>query len=237
MSKESDKLERQREEAFRRIDKKLDILELWLDNGIPFKLINGNKQVDSKGNYVLEDFPKSVRGLRLWNGKGNSKEVVAKYQIPAVQTSDKAWKAAPIATRIRAEGNEDRPSIFDLLKEKASIQRSNRQKTRINELEEKLTFSEKKCNGLANELVQLRIANKALEKDVRIAETRLEDARHVMSQQLDFKSKTIKQSENDNQILQNEIDKLKARLIENNIDFSDIEKSNSVISFPVSKDE
>lgn len=237
MSKESDKLERQREEAFRRIDKKLDILELWLDNGIPFKLIDGNKQVDSKGNYVLEDFPKSVRGLRLWNGKGNSKEVVAKYQIPAVQTSDKAWKAAPIATRIRAEGNEDRPSIFDLLKEKASIQRSNRQKTRINELEEKLTFSEKKCNGLANELVQLRIANKALEKDVRIAETRLEDARHVMSQQLDFKSKTIKQSENDNQILQNEIDKLKARLIENNIDFSDIEKSNSVISFPVSKDE
>ena len=83
----------------------------------------------------------------------------------------------------------------------------------------------------------MRIANKALEKDVRIAETRLEDARHVMSQQLDFKSKTIKQSENDNKTLQNEIDKLKARLIENNIDFSDIEQSNSVISFPVSKDE
>lgn len=237
MSKESDKLERQREEAFRRIDKKLDILELWLDEGIPFKLINGNKQVDSKGNYVLEDFPKSVRGLRLWNGKENSKEVVAKYQIPTTQTSDKAWKAAPSATRIRAEGNEDRPSIFDLLKEKASIQRSNKQKTRIDELEEKLRFSEKKCNGLAAELVQLRIANKALEKDVLIAETRLEDARHVMLQQLDFKSKTIKQSENDNKTLQNEIDKLKARLFENNIDFSDIEQSNSVISFPVSKDE
>ncbi|GAC03049.1 MAG: hypothetical protein CL578_18210 [Alteromonadaceae bacterium] len=237
MSKESDKLERQREEAFRRIDKKLDILELWLDEGIPFKLINGNKQVDSKGNYVLEDFPKSVRGLRLWNGKENSEEVVKKYHIPAAQTSDRAWKAAPSATRIRVEGNEDRASIFALLKEKASIQRSNKQKTRIDELEEKLTFSEKKSNGLAAELVQLRIANKALEKDVRIAETRLEDARHVMSQQLDFKSKTIKQSENDNKTLQNEIDKLKARLIENNIDFSDIEQSNSVISFPVSKDE
>ncbi|MCH2256036.1 MAG: hypothetical protein MK088_05340 [Alteromonas sp.] len=237
MSKESDKLEWQREEAFRRIDKKLDILELWLDEGIPFKLINGNKQVDSKGNYVLEDFPKSVRGLRLWNGKENSKEVVAKYQIPTTQTSDKAWKAAPSATRIRAEGNENRPNIFDLLKEKASIQRSNKQKTRIDELEEKLRFSEKKCNGLAAELVQLRIANKALEKDVLIAETRLEDSRHVMLQQLDFKSKTIKQSENDNKTLQNEIDKLKARLFENNIDFSDIEQSNSVISFPVSKDE
>lgn len=237
MSKVSDKLERQREEAFRRIDKKLDILELWLDEGIPFKLINGNKQVDSKGNYVLEDFPKSVRGLRLWNGKENSKEVVSKYQIPTTQTSDKAWKAAPSATRIRAEGNEDRPSIFALLKEKASIQRSNKQKTRIDELEEKLRFSEKKCNGLAAELVQLRIANKALEKDVLIAETRLEDARHLMLQQLDFKSKTIKQSENDNKSLQNEIDKLKARLFENNIDFSDIEQSNSVISFPVSKDE
>ena len=237
MSTEGDKLERQREEAFRRIDKKLDILELWLDEGIPFKLINGNKQVDSKGNYVLEDFPKSVRGLRLWNGKGNSEEVVAKYQIPTTQTSDKAWKAASSATRMRAEGNEDRPSIFALLKEKASIQRSNKQKTRIDDLEEKLTFSEKKCNGLAAELVQLRIANKALEKDVRIAETRLEDARHVMSQQLDFKSKAVKQLENNNNELQSEIDKLKARLIENNIDYSDIEKSSSVISFPGSKDE
>ena len=90
---------------------------------------------------------------------------------------------------------------------------------------------------MANELVQLRLENKALIKDVQTAETRLEDARHVMSQQLDFKSKTIKQLENENKAYQNEIDNLKARLVENNIDFSDIEKPTSVISFLGNKDE
>jgi hypothetical protein len=237
MSKDDEKLEHQRQEAFLRIDKKLDILELWINEGIPFTLVSGNKQVDTKGNYVLEYFPTSVRGLRLWNGEQNSKDVVKKYQIPTTQTSDKAWKAAPSTTHIRAEGNEDRLSIFALLKEKAAIQRSNKQKTKIDELEEKLMFNEKKCAGLANELVQLRLENKALVKELITAETRLSDARHVMSQQLDFKSKAIRQSESDNKTLKNEIDKLKARLIENDIDISNIENASSVINFPVSKDE
>ena len=237
MNNGNEKIENQRKEAFLRIDKKLDILELWLNEGIPFKLVNGNKQINSKGEYVLEYFPTSVRGLRLWNGEQNSEDVVEKYQIPRTQTSDKAWKAAPSATHIRAQGGVDRLSIFSLLKEKAAIQRSNKQKTRIDELKEKLIFSEKKCNGLASELVQLRLENKTLEKGLLTAEMRLSDSRHVMSQQLDFKNKAIRKSESDNKTLQNENDKLKSRLIENDIDFSDIEQATTVISFPVRRDE
>lgn len=237
MSKSTEKLELQRKEAFRRIDKKLNILEQWVNEGIPFKLVAGNRQVDTQGNYVLEYYPTSIRGLRLWNGEQNSEEVVREYQIPTTQTSDKAWKAAPSTTHIRVKGNKDRLSIFALLKEKAAIQRSNKQKTKIDELEEKLVFSEKNRVGLASELVQLRLENKALEKELSTSKTRLADAQLIMSQQLDFKNKTIRQSADDKKTLQNEIDRLKARLIENDIDISDIEKSSSVISFPVKSDE
>lgn len=228
----NNKPEKQRQEAFIRIDKKLDILEQWVKEGIPFKLVDGNKQLDAKGNYVLEYFPTSVSGLRLWTGESNSNEVAQKYQIPSSQTSDQAWKAAPKATHIRAEGNENRLSIFALLKEKAAIQRSNSQKTKLSELKEKLSFSETCRVGLASELVQLRLENKALESELSIAKARLTDAMHLMSQQLEFRQKAIQQADIDNTTLKNVMSKLKARLIENNIDISDIERSNSVISFP-----
>lgn len=233
----SNKLEKQRQEAFIRIDKKLDILEQWLNEGIPFKLIGGNKQVDANGNYVLEYFPTSVRGLRLWNGENNSYEVVKKYQIPQVQTSDQAWKAAPKSTHTRVGDNENRLSIFVRLREKAAIQRSNKQKTKIDELDEKLSFSETSRAGLATELVQLRLENKSLENELIIAETRLRDAKHVMSQQLEFKNKAIQQLDNHNKTLKNMIRDLRERLIDNNIDISDIEKENSVISFPVADND
>lgn len=226
-------IEKQRQEAFVRIDKKLEILERWAEEGIPFKLVNGNKQLDKNGNYILEYFPTSVRGLRLWTAENNSNEVALKYQIPKKQTSATAWDAAPKATTIRAEGDEFKLSIFELLKEKASIQRSNKQKTKISELEEKLAFSEKNRAGLASELIQLRLENKSLESELRTAQTRLSDAQHLMSKQLEFKKNVQQQADSENAELRNLVSNLKARLVENRIDISDIEKTNSVISFPV----
>lgn len=228
----NNKLEKQRQEAFVRIGKKLEILERWAEEGIPFKLVNGNKQIDTNGNYILEYFPTSVRSLRLWTAEKNSNEVALKYQIPKTQTSDQAWKAAPKATIIRAEGDEFKLSIFALLKEKATIQRSYKQKTKICELEEKLAFSEKNRVGLASELVQLRLENKSLESELRIAQTKLSDAQQLMSKQLEFKKNIQQQADNENADLRNLVSKLKARLIENSIDISDIAKANSVIIFP-----
>lgn len=237
MTEKSKKLEPQRQAAHIRIGKKLDILEQWLTEGIPFVLVDGNKQIDAKGNYVLEHFPKSVRGLRLWNGEENSKDVVEQYQIPTTQTSDATWKAAPSALRIRAEGYEDKLSIFALLKEKAAIQRSNKQKTKIQELEEKLAFSEMNREGLAKELIQLRLDNNFLESELSTAESRLADAQHVMNNQLTFKTKAIKQAENDNKSLSILVNKLTEKLAENNIDMSDIGETTSVIKFPVIDNE
>lgn len=233
MKEENENLDPQRKEAFLRIDKKLYILEEWIDEGIPFQLVDGNKQVDPKGRFILEYFPTSVRGLRLWNGKQNSDEAVKEYEIPTTQTSDTAWKAAPNATRMRAEGNEDRLSIFDLLKEKAEIQSSNKQKTRIQELEEQLRFGVTNREGLANALIQLRLDNKYLENELSTAESRLADARHVMKQQLEYKTKQIQQAQIDIKTLNNLVGKIKAILVENNIDTSEIEKTTSVIKFSV----
>lgn len=236
MTKKSQSQDKQRDEAFLRIEKKLDILDGWIDDGIPFKLVNGNKQVDAKGKFLLEYFPTSVRGLRLWNGDTNSKQVIKKYGIPTTQTSDKAWKAAPKATRIRAEGTEDRLSIFNYLREKALIQRSNKQKTKIQVLEENLEFSKTKRNGLATELIQLRLDNNFLESELSTAENKLASAQQIMNQQLEFKTKILQQSENKIKSLSLEINQLKALLMDNGIEYSTIEKATSVIEFPSKKD-
>jgi uncharacterized protein (DUF3084 family) len=184
----------------------------------------------------LEYFPTSVRGLRLWNGDENSKQVIKKYEIPATQTSDKSWKAAPRAIRIRAEGIEGKLNIFERLKEKALIQISNKHKTKIQELEEKLDFSETNRNGLANELIQLRLDNNFLESELNTAENRLVSAQQVMKQQLEFKSENLQQADNKIKTLNIEMNRLKALLVNNGIEYSEIKKATSIIEFPGKKD-
>jgi hypothetical protein len=236
MTKKSQSQDKQRDEALLRIEKKLDILDEWVKDGLPFKLLDGNKQVDAKGKFLLEYFPTSVRGLRLWNGDKNSKQVIKKYEVPTTQTSDKSWKAAPRATRIRVDRIEGRLNIFERLKEKALTQISNKQKTRIQELEEKLEFSETNSNGLANELIQLRLDNNFLESELNTAENRLVSAQQVMKQQLEFKTKNLQQANNKIKSLNVKMNRLKALLVNNGIEYSEIEKATSVIEFPGKKD-
>jgi hypothetical protein len=236
MTEKSQSKDKQRDEALLRIKKKLDILDVWIKDGLPFKLLDGNKQVDAKGKFLLEYFPTSVRGLRLWNGDKNSKPVVKKFEIPTMQTSDKAWKAAPRATRIRVDSVEGRLSIFERLKEKALTQSSNKQKTKIQELEENLEFSEINSNGLANELIQLRLDNNFLESELNTAENRLVSAQQVMKQQLEFKTKNLQQANNKIKSLNVKMNRLKALLVNNGIEYSEIEKATSVIEFTGKKD-
>jgi len=236
MTKKSQSKDKQRDEALLRIEKKLDILDEWIKDGLPFKLLDGNKQVDAKGKFLLEYFPTSVRGLRLWNGDENSKQVIKQYEIPTTQTSDKSWKAAPKATRIRVDSIEGKLNIFERLKEKALTQVSNKQKTRIQELEEKLEFSETNSNGLANELIQLRLDNNFLESELNTAENRLVSAQQVMKQQLEFKTKNLQQANNKIKSLNVKMNRLKSLLVNNGIEYSEIVKATSVIEFPGKKD-
>jgi hypothetical protein len=232
MASDNSKIERQRAEAFERLEQKIGILEKWLDEGIPYKLADGNKQLDDKGKFLLEYFPTSVRGLRLWNGTQNSKNVVNEYMIPHYQTSDATWKAASFNTKIRVEGADDKLSLFVRLKEIALIQRSNKQKTKIQELEEKLELSETNKQGLATELIQLRLDNKFLESELRNAENKLQGAQEIMRQQLEFEAKKLRQLNNEEKALAITVNKLKELLHRHSMDYSDIEKETSVITFP-----
>jgi hypothetical protein len=230
-------IEAQRAEAFERLESKIKILEDWAVSGIPFKLRDAHKQVNEKGKLVLEYFPTSISGLRLWNATQNSEDVTKKFKIPTSQTSDKTWKAAPSTIRIRVEGNEDKLSLFMLLKETALIQSSNKEKTKIQKLEEKLELSEMNRKGLANELIELRLANKFFEEELSTAENKIKGTQEVMSQQLDWKKNMLKQAENKTYELNIELNRLRRLLTENGIEWDFNDEVNTVIDFPGNKDD
>lgn len=229
-------IEDQRTEAFKRLESKIEILEGWAVSGIPFKLIDAHKQVDDKGKLVLEYFPTSIRGLRLWNGTQNTENIAKKFKIPTSQTSDKVWKAAPKTISIRVEGSEEKLSLFMRLRETALIQSSNKEKTKIQELEEKLDISEMNRKGLANELIELRVTNKYFEEELSTAANQIEGTQEIMSQQLGWKIKVLNQAENKLKELNIELNRLKKLLTKNGIEYDFNNGVNSIIDFPGNKD-
>lgn len=222
----------QQKEAFARIKKKVEILETWASNGIPFVLLDGNKQVDEKGRYVLEFFPTSPTGLRKWNGKQNSKDVVIQHKIPPFTTSTKSLDAIPTSLKIRIYGDKNQLNLWERLKLKSKLQSSTKEKNVLQEVEEKLKISETNHQGLAYELIELRIANKHLEEENSTLENQIESNRSSIKSQLDLKKKQLKQFETKSKQLSTENLKLKKLLDEHDIDYSAIDENISVIDFP-----
>jgi hypothetical protein len=232
MSENKQNQDPQQKEAFARIEKKVDILETWATKGIPFALMDGNKQVDEKGRYVLEFFPTSPTGLRKWNGKQNSKDVVTQYKIPPFTTSTKSLDAISTSLKIRIYGDENQLNLWERLKLKSKLQSSTKEKNVLQEIEEKLKISEANHQGLAYELIELRIANKYLEEENSTLENQIESIRLSIKFQLDLKKKQLKQVETKSKQLSTENLKLKKLLDEHNIDYSANDENISVIDFP-----
>jgi hypothetical protein len=124
-----------------------------------------------------------------------------------------------------------------LLKETALIQSSNKEKTKIQKLEEKLELSEMNRKGLANELIELRLANKFFEEELSTAENKIKGTQEVMSQQLDWKKNMLKQAENKTYELNIELNRLRRLLTENGIEWDFNDEVNTVIDFPGNKDD
>lgn len=232
MSKINQNQDPQQKEAFERIEKKVEILEKWASEGIPFVIVNGNKQVDNKGKYVLEFFPSSPTGLRNWNGKQNSKEVVKQYDIPPFTTSAKSLDAIPTSLKLRIYGDKNRLNLWERLKFKAKLQANTKEKNALQELEEKLKVSEANHQGLAYELIELRLTNKHLEEENSTLENQIESVRVSIKSQLDLKKKQLKQSDLKNKQLSIENAKLKKLLDEHGIDYENADASTSIIDFP-----
>jgi hypothetical protein len=232
MSENKQNQDPQQKEAFARIEKKVEILETWATKGIPFALVDGNKQVHEKGRYVLEFFPTSPTGLRKWNGKQNSKDVVTQYKIPPFTTSTKSLDAISTSLKIRIYGDENQLNLWERLKLKSKLQSSTKEKNVLQEIEEKLKISEANHQGLAYELIELRIANKYLEEENSTLENQIESIRLSIKFQLDLKKKQLKQVETKSKQLSTENLKLKKLLDEHDIDYSANDENISVIDFP-----
>lgn len=209
-------MDKQRIKAFENLEKKVHVLEKWLENEIPYRrTADGNREEDTKnGGWVQEWFPRSVSALRGWNGSKNSPATIAKYDIPASTTSQNAYNAIPEALRERIEGNYILPSLFERLKEQERIQRENSRVSNIKSLEDELAQAKLNHKGIAHEMVALALDNEALHEDNRVLTQQLNGLKLQHKTEIEWREKLAKQRQREIQKLEEQKQELHNQLIE-----------------------
>lgn len=70
-------------EAEANIERKLNVLESWLKDGIPYQqTADGNTLLDDRDHKLLEFYPTSLRQFKAWDGTQNCEPV--RTQLPAL---------------------------------------------------------------------------------------------------------------------------------------------------------
>ena len=187
-------MEKQRKEAIKRLEKKISILEKWLSTKIPFSLNSNNTRIlDKNGGFELEFFPKSISGLRNWNGFKNSFSVVEEYEIPKQLTSTKTWEATPAHIRERVTGTKTTESLFIRLKAKAIIQRDSGRISKVKELEAIVDRVRQDHAAIAHEMIGLRLENDTRTEELYIAEKKVEGLKLQHKTEIEWRNKTALQ--------------------------------------------
>ncbi|MGR5367563.1 hypothetical protein [Photobacterium damselae] len=187
-------MDKQRREGIKRIEKKIEILEKWLNTEIPFVLTSkGNRELDKQGKFELEHIPMSISALRNWNGSKNSRSTVEKYGIPEKTTSTKTWEAAPEYLRERVTGTKTIDNLFVRLKKKSLIQRDSGRISQIRELEEKLAIAKQDHAGIAHEMIGLRLENNTLTEELYITKQKVEGLKLQHNTEIDWRNRLAKQ--------------------------------------------
>lgn len=115
------------------INRKLNVLESWLSEGIPFRRSDdGNILLDEKDGKILEYYPKSLRQFKAWDGTQNSNTL--RNTLPELsKTGNDTLAKRPAleekvgklvaALRLRAESQKgaDKHSAFKRLEEELCI--------------------------------------------------------------------------------------------------------------------
>lgn len=205
----------QRQDAFKRIITKIEILETWLKTEIPFSLTaEGNYILDKDEKFELEYFPKSISALRNWNNTKNSSEVCNKYDIPSKTSSAKSWEAIPENIKERVTGTKSLDNLFERLKVKAHMQRDKGSLSRIKELEEQLILTKQNHAGIAHEMVALRLENDTLVEDIHTAEKKIEGIKLQYKNEIDWRNRLAEQQTERITELEKEKDNLLQQLLE-----------------------
>lgn len=73
-------------EAEANIERKLNVLESWLKEGIPYKqTADGNTLLDDRDHKLLDFYPTSLRQFKAWDGTQNCEPICA--QLPALSAT------------------------------------------------------------------------------------------------------------------------------------------------------
>jgi len=190
-------MDKQRIEGIKKLEQKVRVLEGWLATDIPHRLSeHGNRVEDSrKGGFQLEWYPKSVSGLRGWNGSKNNPATVAKYGIPKNTTAHTTYKAISQAIRDRIEGTCKLPSLFARLKEKEKMQYDNGHLSKIQNLNSQLALVKKNHEAIAHEMIALRLENDTLNEDVQVKERQMIGLKLQHKSEIEWRNKLAKQQQ------------------------------------------
>ena len=187
-------MNKQRIDGINRFKKKVQILEAWIKEEIPYVLTNeGFKKIDKNGRFILEYFPLSITAIRAWNGSKNTDKIVETYSIPRKMTSAETWKALPNSTRENIGGTLTLPSLFERLKQKAQIQRDSGRLSQIRALKEEFKVAQLNHVALAHEMMALRLENDILIEDLRVAERKIEGLKKMYKNEIDWRTKSSEQ--------------------------------------------
>lgn len=77
----------QRDEALGNIDRKINILESWVNNGVPFKTSNKTDfYADINGNKVFDFVPTTVRQFNYWDASQNCEDT--RESLPKIRSNN-----------------------------------------------------------------------------------------------------------------------------------------------------
>lgn len=119
-------------EAETNIERKLNVLESWLKNGIPYlQTAEGNTFLDERDHKLLDFYPTSLRQFKAWDGTKNCDMVRAQLPVLSTTGNDTLAKRPALeerargviaALRIRAEAQVDSNRQSELKRLKSEIQ-------------------------------------------------------------------------------------------------------------------
>jgi hypothetical protein len=122
-------------EAEANIIRKLNVLDDWLANGIPYqKTVLGNTLLDDNDHSLLDFYPRSLRQFKAWDGSQNCEFVRAQLPNFAATGNDTLAKRKTLEERAR--------NVIVALRERADVQANSTRRSAMKQLTGELKIAQ-----------------------------------------------------------------------------------------------
>lgn len=126
-------------EAEANITRKLNVLEDWLSNGIPYQqTTDGNTLLDGKDQKLLDFYPTSLRQFKMWDGSQNCEPV--RTQLPDFVATGNDTLAKRPAFEERAR------RVIEALRKRAELQVNTTRQSELKRLTGELRVAQATIN-------------------------------------------------------------------------------------------